>query len=103
MSTNIAEDFKHGSNFKHGHNVVIEPDVIVGDDVKLGNNVVLKSGTRFGSVIDFSDYCCTTGACILGNHINSPVGVIHTSLPHSQAGGFSINQSVTPNPKFLIF
>jgi UDP-2-acetamido-3-amino-2,3-dideoxy-glucuronate N-acetyltransferase len=76
MSIIIAEDFQHGSNFKHGNNVIVEPDVIVGDDVKLGNNVVLKSGTRFGSVIDFADYCCTTGACILGDHINARTGAI---------------------------
>ena len=76
MSTYIADDFKHGSNFRHGHNLIIEPDVIVGDDVKLGNNVVLKSGTRFGSAIDFADYCCTTGACILGDRINARTGAI---------------------------
>jgi len=76
MSTIIADDFQHGDNFKHGQNVIIESDVIVGDDVKLGNNVVLKSGTRFGSQIDFADYCCTTGACILGDHINARTGAI---------------------------
>lgn len=76
MSISIAEDLKHGENFKHGNNVIIEPDVMVGDNVKLGHNVVLKSGTRFGSNIDLADYCCTTGACILGNHINARTGAI---------------------------
>lgn len=70
MSTVIADDFQHGSNFLHGENVVIEPDVVVGDNVALGHQVVLKSGTRFGSNINFADFCCTTGACILGNNIN---------------------------------
>lgn len=74
MSIQIADDFRHGANFKHGHNVIIEPDVVVGDDVKLGHNVVLKSGTRFGNTIDFADYCCTTGLCIVGNEVNARTG-----------------------------
>jgi acetyltransferase-like isoleucine patch superfamily enzyme len=76
MSIAIAADFVHGENFQHGQNLVIEPDVVVGDDVKLGHNVVLKSGTRFGSAIDFADYCCTTGMCILGNEINARTGAV---------------------------
>ncbi len=76
MSTNIADDFQHGANFRHGFNVVIEQDVVVGNDVKLGHNVVLKSGTRFGSSVDFADYCCTTGLCILGNEINVRTGAV---------------------------
>lgn len=74
MSIHIADDFQHGANFSHGNNVIIEPDVIIGDDVKLGHNVLLKSGTRFGSSIDFADYCCTTGMCLLGNEINARTG-----------------------------
>jgi len=70
MSTVIADDFKHGKDFSCGENVVIEPDVIVGDKVKLGHQIVLKSGTRFGSNINFADFCCTTGACIMGDDIN---------------------------------
>ena len=66
----IAPDFKHGANFKIGHNVIIEPDVIVGCGVELGNNVILMSGTRINSNVIMADYCCTTGACIIGNNVN---------------------------------
>ena len=70
MTSTIAPSFQHGENFQHGGFCVIEPDVIVGDNVKLGHHVVLKSGTRFGNDIDFSDYCCTTGICYVGNDVN---------------------------------
>jgi acetyltransferase-like isoleucine patch superfamily enzyme len=66
----IHPSFQYGTNFKVGHHCVIEEDVLVGDNVKLGHHVVLKSGTRFGNDIDFSDYCCTTGICYVGNGVN---------------------------------
>jgi len=70
MGEHVATDFQHGTNFRHGKNLVVESDVVVGDNVVLGHNVVLKSGTRFGNHIDFADYCCTTGLCILGDYVD---------------------------------
>lgn len=70
MTSIIHSSFKHGENFKCGDFCVIEEDVCVGDNVKLGHHVVLKKGTRFGSNIDFADYCCTTGICYIGNGVN---------------------------------
>jgi len=70
----IADDFKCGKNFRIGKQCVIEPDVVVGDNVKLGHFVTLKSGTRFGNDVKFSDYCKTTGLCYLGNNVDVRTG-----------------------------
>ena len=72
----VHSTFKCGSNFKMGNYCIIEKDVVVGDDVKLGHNVMLKKGTRFGSGIDFADYCVTTGACWVGNNFAARTGAI---------------------------
>jgi len=69
-SSVVHPSFKHGRNLKMGEFCVIEEDVEVGDDVTLGHHVVLRSGTRFGNRIDFSEYCCTTGLCYVGNDVN---------------------------------
>jgi len=66
--------FKHGRNFEMGEFSVVEPDVIVGDNVTIGHHCLLKSGTRFGSNIDFADYCKTTGICYVGNNVNIRTG-----------------------------
>lgn len=59
-----------GNNLKFGQNCIIEDNVIIGNNVILGNNVTLKSGTRVGDGVKMGDYCCTTGLCIIGPHVD---------------------------------
>lgn len=60
----------HGRRFRQGLQCIIEEDVVIGDNVTLGHNVVLKNGTRIGNDVTIGDYCCTTGLCYIGNHVD---------------------------------
>ncbi len=66
----ISECFRHGQSLQLGRDVIIEPDVVVGDYVKIGHRVTLKSGTVIGDYSIVDDHSITTGACIIGAHVN---------------------------------